>query len=274
MKKKHFIYQNIFVPAFVGNEDRETENKETKNKETKNKEAKNKETEIKADENGKFTQEQVNKFIATERRTQQELLRKATDEIEALRTRSNLSSKDLKELDDRVETLKNSLLTQEELAKKSKDKLTRKHAEETKKLITERDNWRSRYETSTIQRSISDAASEHKAMNAKQIVRLLERDTQMVAELDSSGVETGNYVPKTNLSTIDEKGRTQVLVLDPSEAVKQMKEMDEHKNLFEGFGKGGLGGHKGSHVGQVSLAELAKGDPAAYREARKNNKYN
>jgi len=58
---------------------------------------------------------------------------------------------------------------------------------------------------------------------------------------------TGRYVPKVRLAGKDKDGKSVILDLTPTEAVKQMKEMPEiYGNLFKSGAHSGIGGKNDS----------------------------
>ena len=216
-----------------------------------------------------FTQEEVNSILAKEKRKQQEQTRKALDELQALKKKANITAEERQELDKRIETLNNELLTKEQLAKKNAEKERKRHESEIQKITGERDSWKSRFTDSTIKRAITDAAAENKAFHPTHIVALLRPTTHLVEVLNSDGEPTGDYEAKVDFDDVDDKGKPVKLSLTVKEAVKKMREMEEHQNLFQGEGAGGLGSqNRGKGGKQKTLADAAKEGPEAYRKMR------
>jgi len=221
-----------------------------------------------------FSQDDVNRFLASEKRKWKDQQQKAIDELEALRAKADLTDEERQQYDQRIETMKNELLTKEQLAAKEREKTTKAHQKEIEKLTGEVSNWKGRFTEATITRAITDAAVSNDAYVPGQIVAIVRPNTQLSEELDSEGKPTGNLVPIVTLKDKDKDGKPVTLKLSPKDAVKRMKEMDEYLNLFKGEGTGGLGGmNRGGSAKQTDLKNLAK-DPAAYRKARKEGKVN
>lgn len=214
-----------------------------------------------------FTQDDINKILAQEKRKHQSVTQKALQEVEALRKKSSLTEKERHELDERVDQLKTSLLTEQEKAKRQAEKLKQQHRERVAGLEAERDTWRTRYTDSTIQRSITDAAATNNAFNPRQIVAILGRNTRLVEDLDSEGSPTGRLVPKVSFEDKNKDGKTVVLELSPDEVIKRMKEIPEFLNLFKVEGTGGAGLRSQPSGKKLDIRELAK-DPVAYRKAK------
>lgn len=218
-----------------------------------------------------FTQEDVNKFLAKEKRAWQDKQQKAIDELEALKTKSSLSDKERTELEDRIQTMKNDLLSKEQLAKQEKDKIIKEHRVEVDKLTEERENWKTRYTDATITRAITDAAVLNEAYSPEQIVLMLRSSTRLVEALDEEGKPTGDLIPKVTFSDEDKDGKPVTLEITVPEAVKKMKDIEKYFNLFKGEGTGGIGGTNRGGGKVADIKSLAK-DPAKYREARKAGK--
>jgi len=219
-----------------------------------------------------FTQEAVNSLLADEKRKHQAATRKALEELEAIKAKATLTDSDRSELETRLETMRNELLTKEELAKKDQDKLTRKYTEDTAKLTGERDAWQQRFTNSTIQRSITDAAVTAKCFSPKQIVAILQPDTRLVEALDAEGKPNGELIAKVEFSDVDKDQKPVTLDLTVAEAVKRMSEMDEYANLFKTDGTGGIGGTNRSSGKPLDAKKIAATDPALYRKLRAEGK--
>jgi len=128
-----------------------------------------------------------------------------------------------------------------------------------------------KYETSTIERAIIDAAVINDGFSPSQFVRHLTPDTRLVEEVDENGAGKGTYVPRVKLPDVDKDGKAVVLDLSPGEAVKRMKEqVDLYGNMFKSNVNGGIGG-----TGPTGVTRTPKFDemsPAAYADWRKKHK--
>lgn len=218
-----------------------------------------------------FTQDELNRILADDRRKHQEQVKKALKEVEALRSKAKLTAEERSALDKRVQTLQDELLTKEELAKKEKERLQKEAHQKIKTLESERDSWRDRYTNSSIRRAITDASVKNNAFNPSQIVALLQGDTRLVEELDDQGSPTGRFRPKVRFEDVGDDGSTITLDLSPEDAVKRMRELPDYLNLFKGEGKGGLGSNNQPSGKKIDLKELAK-DPETYRRLRAEGK--
>lgn len=218
-----------------------------------------------------MSQDEVNKLLADDRRKHQEQTKKALTELESLKSKAKLTQEERDELDKRIQQMHNDLLTKDQLAAKERERLTKKHDEAVTSLSKERDNWKDRYTNASIRRAITDAAATLDAYNPAQIVALLGVNTRLVDKLDAEGKPTGEFIPKVRFDDTDKEGKAVTLELDPGEAVKRMKELDQYQNLFKGTGVGGLGSNNTPKTGKMDVKKLAT-DPQAYRDARKAGK--
>jgi hypothetical protein len=226
-----------------------------------------------ADSKNLFTQEQVNGFLAKDKKKSQEEHQRTLDELEALKKKANLTVQERQDLETQIETTRKLLETKEVTAEETISKLTKSHEKELKTVTEERDLWKNRYTSSTIENSLTQAAVEHKAGNPSQVIALLQPTTRLVEDLDNKGKPTGELVPKVSWKDKDDKGKEITLELAPAEVVKRMTTMDEHLNLFVADGTGGPGGYRRPAVAAPDVVELAK-DQVAYRKARKEGSIN
>lgn len=215
-----------------------------------------------------YTEKELNELLEAERKKFADSNKKLLDELNALKTKTDLTVKEREELDAKIEALSNELLTKEELAAKEREKLTKTHAKELETFQKERDMWRSRYTEATIIRAISDAATSHNAVSAEQIVAMLRGNTTL-EEVQEDGKPTGDFIPKVKYNDIGKDGKPVVLNLSVPEAVARMKDTEKYYNLFKGEGTGGTGSTNRPNTKARSLAELAK-NPEEYRKARES----
>ena len=216
----------------------------------------------------RYTQEEVNRMMKADKDAAKKERDKLKEELERLKEQG-LTSENLATLQERIDQLTNEGKTKEEQAK---DALANKDKEWAKKYdisTAEAKKWRTDYEKYRAESEILKAASTHKADNPTQVYRLLRGDVKFVEKLDGNGKGTGEWVPKISME-VTKDGETKTLELSPDEAVKQMTEMDEHKNLFNsgasaGLGGGNNGGSRGS--GNTAIPKTMEG----YMAARKKN---
>lgn len=216
-----------------------------------------------------FSQKQLNKILADEKRKHQKQVEKQVAELEQLKKSKGLSEKERETLAARIEDLNNSVLTKEELSRKEREKLTSEAKRREEALVAERDSWRNQYTHATITRTIMDEAAEAEAYKPSQIVALLQGQTRLVEVTDEHGnVVPGQFVAKVKMSDTDKEGKPTTLDLTIKEALKRMKDRaDEFGNLFKSGVAGGLGDSKSRASGRE--VDPSKLNAADYREYRK-----
>jgi len=215
-------------------------------------------------------QDELNTLMADNRR---KLTKQNTDlikQLEGFKNAANTTQQQRDELQARIEQLEVQHMSKEELAKREKQKEQRKYKEDVTRLEKDLEGWRDLYTTSTIERSLQDAAITGEAVQPGQLVEILKNKTKLSEVLDE-GQPTGKYAPVVKFADMNEEGKPVMLELSPADAIKRMKEMPEHHNLFKGTASGGLGETGGAHSpGGTPSIDILK-DPAKYVEWRKKN---
>lgn len=223
-----------------------------------------------------FTQDDVNKFLADDRRKHVERYQTLEETYKKALEDQNLSKTAREELEQRLETIQAQSRTKEQTLELELNKTREKSKKEYEQTVAERDSWKTRYESAEINRGLSDAATAGRAIRNSQVVTILRGHTKMTEVLDLSGKPTGEYAPRIHMETVDPKTKERVMsVFTPDEAIAWMKEnKEEYGNLFESEVSGGLGGRNatpgapGGKNGKIDLTSLT---PAEYRKLRKEN---
>jgi hypothetical protein len=218
-----------------------------------------------------FTQDDVNAFLAKEKRKTQETQKQLAAQLSEYKQTAELSSEAKVELEKQIEDLQKQYMTVEERARQTSEKVKKVHEDELVALKTDRDSWQQRYTASTIESNIIHAASANKAVEALQILAILRPATKLTEKLDEQGKPTGIFEPRVDFQDMDKDAKPIVLNLSVPEAVKRMTELPQHGNLFQGTKTGGLGGSgsSGKGAGKLNLVKIARDDPALYRKLRK-----
>ena len=218
-----------------------------------------------------FTQEEVNTFLAKEKRKTVEVQKKLADQLQTLKKTAELSGDEKTDLEKQITDLESKYLTSDELARQSADKATKKHQKEADDLVNDRDSWKNRYTRATINVAITQAATTNDAISAEQITALLQPTTKIVEKVDDAGKPTGIYEPRVKFQDVDKDEKPITLDLSVPAAVKRMTELPQYGNLFKGGKTGGLGSTGGVNGkgGKIDVAKIAREDPALYRKLRK-----
>jgi hypothetical protein len=230
----------------------------------------------------KFTQKQVNQFVAEERRRAEAhfkaqnktLLEEKESRINELLADKSLTTAERDRLQGDYAKVQDQL--KEYRSEKETMLRDRKQAEDAlntrvKELDGRAKSWELRYTESTIKRELQEAAVKHNAVNADQLVKLLKPDTKMVAVLDSAGQPTGEYTPVVELEMVKD-GKLEKVQLSPAKAVEYMKSQTaQYGNLFRNSVAGGVGGSakpaESLGSGPIDLANLTQ---SQYEEIRRD----
>lgn len=225
---------------------------------------------------GKFTQEDVNRFLADDKRKHQAALAQMEQKLQSVLEDKNMTEATRKTLEENLSAIRGELRTKEEQLAIEKKRMEETHTQKVTELEKKAATWETLFRESTIERALQDAAVKNEAFNAEQIVILLRGNTKLLEDVDEkTGKTTGRYVPKVNMPSVDpQTGEAVTLTLDPEAAVRRMKETtDIYGNLFKpnvvsGIGAGQAAGGYGRSGEKVNVKALT---PAQYREIREKN---
>lgn len=188
-----------------------------------------------------FTQAQVDDIVQKRLSRNKAEADKQAAELKNLKETARLTTEEKESLQLQIDDLQTRYMTKEELAAKEKKELEQNLTQKLEAATGESNTWKNRYETSTINRALTDAAVSAEALVPAQIVALLKDNTRLVEELSEDGSKTGNLVPQTKIKGVDSEGNPVDLDLPCMEAVKQMKELATNANLFKSGKTGGVG---------------------------------
>lgn len=190
--------------------------------------------------------------------------------LQMLETTSKLTKEEREETTKTIEELRKKVFTAEELSQQEVKKQADQFKRQLENTTSERDSWRSKYSEEKITRGIMDAALHGEAFNPTQIVSLLRGDSHLEELKDDEGQVTG-YEPKVRVRTLDKNKQPVELILNPQQAVEQLKQDPSFFNLFKSTMKDSMGSSNGSKGSKMTLAEAAKLSPEAYRKYVKDN---
>jgi len=214
----------------------------------------------------KFTQEDVNKFMAEEKRKQQEKYVQLEGSYQDLLKNQNLTKEDRDSLQAKLADVQAAQRTKDQQIEFDRRQAEEKYETELK-AASERGNlWESKYKSEKKSRALLDAASIADAFNPTHIVALLAPDTEL------KDIE-GELVPMVNFPDIDEKTGASIRTLrTPADAVKRMQELPKiHGCLFKSNVVSGVGSGQAtvSNTGDVDYASMSAEDYRKNREAIK-----
>lgn len=213
-----------------------------------------------------FSQEELNKILAEDKRKHKTQLQKVEQQYETLLKSSQLSQQERASLEESLEDVRKQMRTKEEQAKIEKKALQDKFTAEIDVLKVRAESAERKYTESTINRSLQDAAVVGDAFSPSQVVTLLRPLVKMVD--DSPMVDFPDISSETGEDIIKQ--------MTPAEAIARMKQLPEQfGNLFKSGVVGGIGagsttgGVQPGQNGRVDIRKIRNMDQ--YLEIRKNN---
>lgn len=213
-----------------------------------------------------YTEDEFKLAIENEKKARKEETTKLVSDLEAIKRSKGLSDQERQSLEERITTLNNSLMSKEELAKQERVRLERSAKETEETLSKERDTWKNRFQSTLIERAISDAASSAQAYDPSVFISL-HRGNTFLEEVTNENGQVIDFAVKTKI-TKSENGALKELVMTPQELVKYMKEQpDQYGYLFKGENRGGLGG--GNSQKPLADQDFKNMSPEQYSKIRK-----
>jgi|GEM_PF-3482143 len=208
-----------------------------------------------------FTQAELNKILAEDKRKHQERYAQLESEHRELLQNQSLTEEERKKLNGRIADLQAAQRTKEQQIEFDRKQAEEKHTEALTAAEKRGDHWESLYKKETVARSLQDAAAQGDAFNPAQIVGLLQPMTELK---DIEGVLT----PMVSFPDKDEKTGEDVQTLcTPTDAVKRMRQLPKvWGNLFKSNIVSGVGAGQGDPA--PSDADYKSMDAETYRKNR------
>ncbi|HUY88978.1 MAG TPA: hypothetical protein VMV10_09610 [Pirellulales bacterium] len=210
-----------------------------------------------------LTQAEFDKALAADKRAHQAQYQRLEQQLQSTLENAKLTGEERTKLEESLEGVRKQLRTKEEQAKVEKKKLeedfTGKISAAEQRAVTAEKKW----QDSTIEQALRDAASAGDAFNADIVVTVLRSQTKLVDDK-----------PMVDFISVDpETGESTVLQMAPREAVKKMKEdAPRYGNLFKSGVVGGIGGSGGAGAlpngGRVNIKDVPMDQ---YMKLRKEN---
>lgn len=203
-----------------------------------------------ADPPKSFTQEDLNKALAAEKRANQAQYQKLETQLQDTLASAKLTSDERAKLEESLEDVRKQMRSKEEQARVEKKRLEDEYsgkvsAAEQRAVAAEK-----RWQDSTIERSLRDAAAAEDAFNPDILVTVLRAKTKLIDDK-----------PTVEFDTVNEKGESVTLLLSPHEAVKKLKdEPAKYGGLFKSGVVGGVGGSTAGGLpngGKVDATKLS-----------------
>lgn len=222
-----------------------------------------------------FSQEDVNKFLAEDRRKHSQKYEQLEGAYKDALANQNLSTEQRTALEAKLDDLQKTWRSKEQQLEHERKEWEQRYTKDVKQHQEAAAAWENRYKQTLVDRSLQDAAVQHEAFSPSQIVALLRPMTRIVEQTDEQGRGTGNLVPVIDLTDIDTKtGEAITTRRTPEDAVKRMRELpDMFGNLFKanvvsGVGAGAATGSGVPGSGRVDPSKISMDQ---YMEMRKKN---
>ena len=177
-----------------------------------------------------FTQDELNKILAEDKRKHQAALAKVEAKLQETLKSATLSEQDRKTLEENLQAVQGQLRTKEQQAALERKQLEEQYQARVVDIEKKAIFFETLYRDSTIERALQDAAVKNDAFSPSQIITQVRPWTKMIEIMDEkTGKGTGKYKPVVDMPDVDATtGEQVVMTRTPEEAVKRMKELPEH----------------------------------------------
>jgi len=226
-----------------------------------------------------FTQKDVDEIVVKRNKKVKAQLEQMERNYQKLLKEQGMSAEMRAQLEKDLDDVRAQMMTKEEKLKAEKKRSEQEYQARLKLVEEERDAYRLRFESSTINRAISDAQQKFQGWDSDQFIALLGPKAEIIEELDSKGEKTGQLVPRIHWNVNKEDGTVEKVLLTPDEAVERMKEdVDKFGNMFRpniatGVGGGTAPGTQSAMTGKIDQKRISdeeyfamrKKDPGSFR---------
>lgn len=210
--------------------------------------AQNPDAPIAGEPDARFNQEQVNKIIqdrlAKERKRNTESYKKLETSYQELLGNQTLSEEERNRLEQQLDDIRKQHRTKEEQAKHEKRQLQEQYETQLVEYQDKAKFWENEYRTSTVNRSLLDAAVKNDAFKPAQVVTILKEHTKLVQPVDENGkiIEGAALTPMVDLPDVDADTNKPIITQrTPEQAVQRLTELEP--NLFKPNVAAGVGGN-------------------------------
>lgn len=211
-----------------------------------------------------FTQEEVNAFLADDRRKHQANVESLKQEV----TKFQGTAKEKEALQVKLQEMEKQFLTKEQLAAQEQEKAKKQYETELQSTQADRDQWKNVFVNNLAEVEIAKAAAANQAFNPTQLSLLLKNQVKVKQKTDSEGRLTMDFEVVMPVTTKDKEGKTTVVELPVTEGVKKMREDAGFANLFLIDAASGTGKTTINNTGVRNTDGGPPEDPAEYRAWR------
>jgi len=220
-----------------------------------------------------FSQEQVNKFLADDRRKHTDKYTSLETSYQELLNNSTVQGDERSNLESQLNDLRAQFRTKEQQAAFEAQEAKTGYERQIEQLQSDKKIWEDRYTDTSISTALQSAAIEHDAFNPNQIITQLQSNTRLVEEMTDNNQATGRLVPMVEMK-VNTDGATETLQMTPTEAVAYMKKSPEKwGNFFKNNIREGMGSTSATDgsIGDGSAVDHTKLTTEQYMQLRKSN---
>jgi hypothetical protein len=191
----------------------------------------------------RFTQDDLNRLLADDRRRHQAQLQKVQKTLEEVSANQNLTVQEREQLAQQLEDMRKETRTKEQQLAYERKQLEEQYEAKLKQEKQAREQWENRYREGTVERALMDAAVSGDAYDTDTMMAVLRPMTRLVEVMDEkTGKGTGKFEVKVDFPDTDPTTGERVAALHtPPSAVKRMKELPKYANLFKSGVVSGIG---------------------------------
>lgn len=206
------------------------------------------------DDAPKFSQKDVNKFMAEDRRKneqkakqQQTALEKTERTLQEALEKVKLTDQERTQMQTALEEIQTQLRTKEQQAAIDKKKLEDGLTGQLNTAKEKANYWETRYKEKEVLGALTNAAIEHKASMPGVLVDHLRGRTKLIEDAS----DPANTKVVVDFDDVDPNTNQPVTVqLTPSEVVKRMKDLAQYAPFFVSNAAGGVGGQGNPGTGR------------------------
>jgi hypothetical protein len=225
----------------------------------------------------KFTQEDLNKILAEDRRKHQAQITRIQQTLEETAAAKGLEAQQREQLAQRLEEIEASQRTKEQQAAHERAQAEKAQAAKVEAAAKESQKWREKFQQQLVESRLAEAVSDGDIFSPAQVKQLLKSGVALEPVKDPvTGQFTENQEVVVTFEDRDDTGNPVTSKMDPRSAVARMKKLTAvYGNLFKagvvsGVGSSSAVGGAFGGPGGTGL-DPAKLSAAQYMEVRAKN---
>jgi hypothetical protein len=210
---------------------------------------------------GRFSQDDVNRILADDRRKHQAQIQRVEKMLEETAASKNLTIQEREMLAQQLEDLRKETRTKEQQLAHEKKQLEEQLTGKITSAEKAAKEWEARYREGIVERTLMDAAVSGAAYDAETMMDVLRPKTRLTEITDEkTGKGTGKFKVVVDFPDTDPNtGEPTVTLHTPESAVKRMKELPKYANLFKSNIVSGIG--SSAATGGLASGAGGKVDP-------------